>query len=76
MNLATGGRVTLLELEVKLNTLLGTDFSPILTDVRKGDIKHSQAGIDKVSKLLNYQSVVDFDTGLARTVEWFRSQAL
>jgi nucleoside-diphosphate-sugar epimerase len=72
MNLATGGRVTLLELVDKLNAQLGTDYAPILEDERKGDIKHSQASVDKARELLHYQPVVDFDSGLARTVEWFQ----
>ncbi len=75
MNLATGGRVTLLELVDKLNRLLGTDFKPVHTAARKGDIKHSRAGIDKARELLDYEPVVDFDTGLARTVEWYRNRA-
>ena len=74
MNLATGGRVTLLELVGKLNTLLGTDYAPILADERKGDIKHSRASVDKARDLLHYEPVVDFDTGLARTVAWFQEQ--
>lgn len=74
MNLATGGRVTLLELVDKLNAQLGTDYAPVLEPERKGDIKHSQASIDKAQDLLHYQPVVDFDTGLARTIAWFQTQ--
>jgi UDP-glucose 4-epimerase len=75
MNLATGGSVTLLELVAKLNGLLGTDFAPTLAPERPGDIKHSQANVDKARALLNYTPVWDFDAGLARTVAWFRQQA-
>lgn len=71
MNLATGGRVTLLELVEKLNRLLGTSFEPILTDPRPGDILHSRAGVDKARDLLDFAPVVDFETGLARTIEWY-----
>jgi UDP-glucose 4-epimerase len=71
MNLATGGKVTLLELVEKLNRLMGTNFDPILTDPRPGDILHSRAGIDKARDLLDFAPVVDFDTGLARTIEWY-----
>lgn len=71
MNLATGGKINLLELVNKLNHLLGTSFEPILADARPGDIKHSRADIDRARDLLDFSPVVDFDTGLARTVEWF-----
>jgi UDP-glucose 4-epimerase len=72
MNLATGGRVSLLELVDKLNDLLGTDFAPRHEPERKGDIRHSRASIQKAIDLLDFSPVVDFDTGLARTVDWFR----
>jgi nucleoside-diphosphate-sugar epimerase len=71
MNLATGGRVTLLELVEKLNALMGTNIAPAHAPPRPGDIKHSRAGVDKARDLLDFSPVVDFDTGLARTVQWY-----
>jgi UDP-glucose 4-epimerase len=71
MNLATGGRVSLLELVDKLNALMGTDIAPKHAPARPGDIKHSRAGVDKARDLLDFSPVVDFDTGLARTVDWY-----
>jgi len=59
----------------KLNRLLGTDFTPNHMPERAGDIKHSRAGIDRARELLDYEPVVDFDTGLARTVEWYKSRS-
>lgn len=72
MNIATGGRITLLALVDKLNGLLGTSIAPILGPERTGDIRHSRAGIDKARALLNYEPIVDFDTGLAHTVRWYQ----
>ncbi len=71
MNLATGGRISLLDLVDKINGILGTNITPIFEEGRAGDIKHSRAATDKARDLLDYAPVVDFDTGLARTVEWF-----
>ena len=71
MNLATGGRITLLELVEKLNALLGTNIAPAHAPARPGDIKHSRASVDKARDLLDFSPIVDFDTGLARTVEWY-----
>ncbi|KXK49006.1 MAG: SDR family oxidoreductase [Anaerolineae bacterium] len=76
MNLATGGRVSLLELADKLNTIIGTSIAPVFGPAREGDIKHSRAAIDKARNLLDFAPVVDFDTGLARTVDWYRAQAV
>lgn len=72
MNLATGGRVTLLELVDKLNHLLETNIQPAHADPRPGDIKHSQASIDLAAELLDYAPIVDFDTGLARTLAFYQ----
>lgn len=73
MNLATGGRVSLLDLIDKLNGLLGTNIAAVLTDGRPGDIKHSRADIEKAIELLDFSPIVDFDTGLARTLAYYRA---
>jgi UDP-glucose 4-epimerase len=72
MNLATGGRVNLLELVDKINGVLGTNITPVHIAPRTGDIKHSRASIDKARELLDYEPIVDFDEGLARTIAWYK----
>jgi len=72
MNLATGGRVNLLQLVEKINAALGTTIAPVHIEPRAGDIKHSRASIDKARELLDYEPIVNFDEGLARTIEWYR----
>jgi nucleoside-diphosphate-sugar epimerase len=74
INCATGGNVTLLELVDKLNALLGTNLAPVMAPPRPGDILHSRAGVQKARELLGFVPPIDFDTGLARTVEWYRSE--
>ncbi|MFW5748733.1 MAG: NAD-dependent epimerase/dehydratase family protein, partial [Chloroflexota bacterium] len=74
MNLATGGRITLLDLVNRINAILGTSIEPEHTAPREGDIVHSRAGVDKARDLLDFVPVVDFDTGLARTIAWYREQ--
>ncbi|HEX2622096.1 MAG TPA: SDR family oxidoreductase [Phototrophicaceae bacterium] len=73
MNLATGGQISLLDLVDQLNALLGTQISPIHAEARAGDIKHSRAGIQKAQDLLDFSPVVDFETGLARTLAYYRT---
>jgi UDP-glucose 4-epimerase len=73
MNLATGGRINLLDLVEKINNLIGTQIEPIFGPPRDGDIKHSRADIQKAIDLLDYAPVVDFDSGLSRTIDWYRS---
>jgi UDP-glucose 4-epimerase len=73
-NIACGTRVNLLELVGFVNEFLGTDLDPTFTDPRPGDVKHSQADIDKARERLGFEVVVDFKEGLRRTVEWYRKQ--
>ena len=75
MNLALGGSISLLELVEKLDRVLGTNIQPIHTAARAGDIKYSRADISKATDLLDFAPVADFETGLARTVEWFKNRA-
>lgn len=71
MNLATGGRVSLLELVESLNTVMGTSIQAIHEDARAGDILHSQADVSKAEDLLDFAPVVPFEEGLRRTVAWY-----
>ncbi len=71
MNLATGGQVSLLALVDKINALLGTDLEPEFLPAREGDIKHSQAAVDKARDLLDFSPIVNFDEGLRRTVAFY-----
>ncbi|MGQ9888473.1 MAG: SDR family oxidoreductase [Aggregatilineales bacterium] len=75
LNLATGQRVTLLELVDKLNALLGTSFSPVHDAPRPGDVRHSRAAVERARALLGYTPPVDFDTGLARTLAWYQARS-
>lgn len=74
MNLATGDSISLLHLLERLSALMGKDITPRFAPMRSGDITHSSASIARARTLLNYAPVVDFDTGLARTVAWYRQQ--
>jgi UDP-glucose 4-epimerase len=74
INLALGGSISLLSLVDRLNRVLGTSIAPIHAAPRPGDIKYSRADVSKAVDLLDFAPVVDFDTGLARTVAWFRQR--
>lgn len=73
INVATGGRVSLLELVRALNVILGTNIEPTFGPAREGDVKDSQADIFKARKLLGYEPIVPFEEGLRQTVEWFKA---
>ena len=72
-NVATGRRVTLNETFKLLQTLTSYTGQPRFGPDRGGDIKHSLADISKAEAGLGYKPTVDFEEGLRRTVEWYRS---
>jgi UDP-glucose 4-epimerase len=74
-NVACGGRYTLLDLLGKLKQILRSDIEPIHEAARAGDVRDSQASIEKASQGLGYQVSVGFEEGLRRTVEWYRAHA-
>lgn len=71
-NVASGDQFTLNQLLDKLRAILGSDQQAQYDPPRVGDILHSYADITKIRKV-GYKPVVEFDEGLARTVEFFTS---
>ena len=76
-NIAVGGRTTLEELLEMIRSLLELryprlrDLHPCYREFRAGDVRLSQADIDKAQHLLAYAPAWGVHEGLARTVEWF-----
>jgi nucleoside-diphosphate-sugar epimerase len=76
INVAAGGRISLLELVRSLETILNVEIPPTFGPAREGDVRDSQADIFKARKLLDFDPVTPFDEGLRRTVEWYRARSL
>jgi nucleoside-diphosphate-sugar epimerase len=75
MNVATGTRITLNETFSILRDLTAYKGDPSYSEPRSGDIRDSLADIALAGELLGYRPIVDFQEGLRRTVEWYRSCA-
>lgn len=75
INVATSSRVSLNELFATLKRLTGSSIDPAYGPTRVGDVKHSLADISKANALLGYTPLVMLEEGLARTLDWFRSDA-
>ena len=73
INVACGGRWSLLQLVSRLDSILKSKSEIAFKERRAGDVKHSQASIVRAQELLGYNPAVDFDEGLKRTVEWYIS---
>src|SRR5580692_621019 len=75
-NVATGRRVSLNETFKLLQGLTSYSGQPKFGPERGGDIKHSLADISKAKAELAYEPKVDFEEGLRRTVEWYRTSTV
>ena len=74
VNLAQGGRVSLLEVIAEIERLIGHPVERVHSDVRVGDVPHSQADSTRLMELFADVQPTAFTEGLAATVEWMRNQ--
>jgi UDP-N-acetylglucosamine/UDP-N-acetyl-alpha-D-glucosaminouronate 4-epimerase len=75
-NVGCGRRVTLNWTYKFLAEGLGVKLPPQYGPERPGDVKHSLADITAARGDLGYDPTVDVETGLRKTVEWYKQQEL
>ena len=73
INVANGKSISLLTLIDELNRLLGTNVAPVHEAPRVGDVRDSMADITLARTLLGYETQVDFQEGLERSIEYYRA---
>jgi len=78
-NVAVGDRTTLNELYASLSKVLSAngvlyDKSPAYRDFRAGDVRHSQADIEKAVASLGYDPIYRIDSGIATAMPWYVKQ--
>ena len=71
-NTACSDRISLNEMILELSKLTATDIKKTYGPERKGDVKHSEASIEKAIKLLGYKPQYSFKNGLAETIKWYK----
>ena len=76
INVATGGRISINLLFRSVRDLVGARVDPVYSPARAGDVRDSQADIEKARRLLGYEPQVPFEEGLNKTVEWYRTSHL
>ena len=73
-NIACGLRVTVNDLANLMAQMMGKPhLIAAHEDERAGDVKHSLADLSRSKQVLGYEPIVDFQTGLKPTVEWYQS---
>jgi UDP-glucose 4-epimerase len=73
-NVATGQRIDLNETFRVLKKLTGYEGNVKYAEERAGDVKHSLADVSRAEKCLGYKPHINFEEGLKKTVEWYRTQ--
>ena len=71
-NIAYGGREYLIDIFHVLAAALGKDIQPNYGPDRKGDIKHSNADIQKARQMLGYDPEYSFEQGIEAAIEWYK----
>ncbi len=72
-NVAFGGREYLIDIYYGLTKALNLDVEPIFGPDRAGDIKHSNADINKARELLGYDPEWSFERGIKAAIEWYKN---
>ncbi len=72
-NVACGQQFSLLEVIASINRVLGTNIEPEFSTPRAGDVRESLADISAAHEVLGYSPVIDFEEGLLRSIEYYRS---
>jgi len=71
-NIACNARYSVLDIARTVERLLGRPAKIEHTQPRSGDVRHTQASIEKAERLLHYHPTIGFDDGMRRTFEALR----
>ena len=75
-NVGCGRSISVNELASQMQSLTQRpDLVPEYRPARGGDVLHSLADLSQAKADLGYKPIVDFETGLRETVDWYRSAA-
>ena len=72
-NVACNERHSLLDIVAGLGRLMGRELKRNHVAPRRGDVRHTQASIERIQRRLGFRPAVGFEEGLRRTWEWFRA---
>jgi UDP-glucose 4-epimerase len=73
-NAGAGGRISLNQAWALLQRIEGVEIPAQYGPARPGDVRHSQADMAAAIRELGYAPRFAFETGLARTLQWYREQ--
>ncbi|MBP1684950.1 MAG: family oxidoreductase [Deltaproteobacteria bacterium] len=74
-NIACNTRHSVLAIAHAIQCFVGRPLNIQHTPARSGDVRHTQAAIDKAERRLDYHPTVGFDEGMRRTFDHFAGQS-
>jgi len=76
LNIACGKAYSVLDIVKYINKILKKEIKPEFNSQRPGDVKDTLADIKKAKDLIGFDPKIDFEQGLVKTVEYFKSAKL
>lgn len=73
-NVAAGKNFSVNDLYALLQDLTGFRHAAVNAPPRGGDVRDSLADISRAEKAMGYKTLVEFEEGLRRTVEWYKRE--
>ena len=73
-NVAAGKNFSVNDLYAMLQELTGFRRGALYAAPRSGDVRDSLADISRAEKAMGYKTLVEFEEGLRRTVEWYKRE--
>ncbi len=74
VNVGTGQSISINKLYRAMCERLGMPCQPRYEEPRAGDVLQSVASIEKARRVLGYEAKIDWRTGLATTVDWYKAR--
>ncbi len=80
-NVAVGDRTTLNDLFNAIKVALnenGVTYTkePVYRDFRAGDVRHSQASVEKINSLLGYEALISINEGIKKAMKYYKNKGL
>ena len=74
INIGTGGQTSILDLFNIIKKTLNLNIEPVFKEIRKGDVPHSNANINKAYNMLDYEPKILFYEGIIKTIEYYNKK--
>ena len=74
LNVACGDQISLNETIALLKKISGKEILIDYKPNRKGDIMHSKASVEKITELLGYKPLFEFENGLQIVYDWYKNK--